>query len=130
MPDAYIKQIMHITYTRQRRNIGSTQINYKYKVAMPCWHCSSDVAHAFPMLLPVTSYFNSMLPLRNLVVHFCLVHTSSMWHPCLIYPTSTCRLCLVHVLWRYISYASSVYASTRHCLCIFYASSMHHPCIM
>ena len=30
--------------------------------------------------------------LRNRVVHLCIIHTSSMHHPRLIYPTSMCRL--------------------------------------
>ena len=107
-----MKETHNLTYTRQRRNIGSTQINYKYKVAMPCWHCSSDVAHAFPMLFPVASY-------------------TSMYRLCVIYAPAPMLLLLCG-----ISYApaSSMYhlctiaASPRHHLSIFCASCMHHLC--
>ena len=55
--------------------------------------------------------------LRNRVVHLCIIHTSSMHRPCLIYPTSMCRLRV-----------SPMSHPGYHCHCIFYASSMCHVC--
>ena len=97
-------------------------------LALLIW-CGPCISYAAPSHL-LLQFYASLVPLRNDVVHVCLVHTSSMRYPWLIYPTSTYRRCLIHVLSRYISYASSVQASTRHCLCIFYASSMHLLCII
>ena len=138
-----------LTYTHQRRNIGSTQINYKYKVAMPCWHCSSDVAHAFPMLFPVASYTSmyrlcviyAPAPMLLLLCGISYAAASSMYHLCTIAASprhhlsifcASCmhHLCIVHSISASgMHHPCTIYAS-RHHLCITYVSSMSHTCTM
>ena len=118
-----------LTYTRQRRNIGSTQINYKYKVAMPCWRCSSDVAHAFPMLLPVTSYFSSM-PLLFRCETMWFISVSSTHHLCVIHAPSIQRLHIVYASSMYYRGISAMHPLSMYQLGIAFASSMHLLCII
>lgn len=96
---------------------------------MPCWHCSSDVAHAFPMLLPITSYFNSMLLLFHCETMW-FISVSSTHHLCGIHVSSIQRLRVVYASSMYYRGISAMHPLSRHQLGIFYASSMHHPCIM
>ena len=120
--------------TGQRRNIGSTQINY-ISIRMPChvgiasqiWHmhflCCSQSP---PMVFLCFSWHLSFAkPCGSSMYHPHIIYASSMSHLSNIYVSSSCA---THISSRYIIYASSVHASILHCHCIFYASSICHVC--
>ena len=96
---------------------------------MPCWHCSSDVAHAFPMLLPVASYFNSMLLLFHCETMW-FISVSSTHHLCGIHVSSIQRLRVVYASSMYYRGISAMHPLSRHQLGIAFASSMHLLCII
>jgi len=72
--------------------------------------------------------------LRNRVVHLCIIHTSSMHRPCLIYPTSTCHLCvspMSHPGYHLCMLCPCIHSALPlHLLCIIHVSCMHHLRIM
>ena len=94
-------------------------------LALLIW-CGPCISYAAPSHL-LLQFYASLVPLRNHVVHLCIVHTSSMWYPWLIYPTSTYRRCLIHMYYRGIS---AMHPLSRHQLGIAFASSMHLLCII
>ena len=116
---------------------------------MPCWHCSSDVAHAFPMLFPVASYTSmyrlcviyAPAPMLLLLCGISYAAASSMYHLCTIAASprhhlsifcASCmhHLCIVHSISASgMHHPCTIYAS-RHHLCITYVSSMSHTCTM
>ena len=96
---------------------------------MPCWHCSSDVAHSVPLLLPDTSYFNSMLISFHCETMW-FISVSSTHHLCGIHVSSIQRLRVVYASSMYYRGISAMHPLSRHQLGIALASSMHLLCII
>ena len=110
-----------------------------HQVAMPCWHWSSDVAHAFPMLFPVASYASmyhlcviyapapmllllcscSYVASPMLLHHLCIICVPSLHHLGITCPSFVHHVCII--------YAQSILS--LHQVCIIHAPSMHRGII-
>ena len=95
-------------------------------LALLIW-CGPCISYAAPSHL-LLQFYASLVPLRNDVVHVCLVHTSSMWNP--IHVSSIQRLHIVYASSMYYRSISAMHPLSRHQLGIAFASSMHLLCII